>query len=224
VRQQFDDLAFDVDSRQLWVDGVEVAVSRKAFDLLALLIERRPHAVSKVEIRERLWPATFVSESSLPSLVSELRAVMRDRQRQGRLIRTVHGVGYAFGARESGVPERLASESTAATPHGWLLGASSEIALLTGDNVLGREGAGVIVLQSSTISRRHARVTIQGRVVVIQDLASKNGTFVNDRRVTGSTPLADGDQVRIGSLLFTFRLSQPAGSTETIQSTATLRP
>src|SRR6185369_16717703 len=71
VRLNFDGLTFDLDTRQIWVGGSEVRLSPKAFDLLALLIERRPRAVSKDDISRHLWPGTFVSESSLPSLVSE---------------------------------------------------------------------------------------------------------------------------------------------------------
>jgi pSer/pThr/pTyr-binding forkhead associated (FHA) protein len=57
----------------------------------------------------------------------------------------------------------------------------------------------------------------------VEDLGSKNGTYVNDRRVTSPTPVVDGNQVRIGSLLFTFRLPQPAGSTETLSAQSALR-
>ena len=78
MRLQFDTITFDADSRQIWVGNNEVHLSPKAFDLLALLIARRPHAVSKAEIRKHLWPDTFVSDSSLPSLVSEVREAIVD--------------------------------------------------------------------------------------------------------------------------------------------------
>ena len=104
---------------------------------------------------------------------------------------------------------------------GWLVGAMAEIALFAGDNVLGREGPGVILLKSSTVSRRHARITIEADGAVVEDLGSKNGTYVNDQRVTRPTPVVDGSQVRIGSLLFTFRSAQPDGSTETLSSHST---
>ena len=84
-------------------------------------------------------------------------------------------------------------------PNAWLLGRTAEVALLPGENVLGREGEGIILMKSSTVSRRHARIVIDAKGAVIEDLKSKNGTFVNDRRVSGPTPVAEGDQVRIGS-------------------------
>jgi DNA-binding winged helix-turn-helix (wHTH) protein len=216
VRLQFDDLTFDPETRQLWIRKKEVRLSPKAFDLLALLIARRPKAVSKVDIREHLWPGTFVSDSSLPSLISEIREAIADHRRKPGLLRTLHGFGYAFQAE----PEQVATAAipTDHSPSGWLIGSTAEVALLPGENVIGREGDGVILVKSSTVSRRHARIAIDASGAVVEDLGSKNGTYVNDRRIKGPTPVVDGDQIRIGSLLFTFRLSQGNETTETQSS------
>ena len=212
---QFDDLTFDLETRQLWTGKREVRLSPKAFDLLALLVANRPRAVSKAEIRDHLWPGTYVSESSLPSLVSEIRDVIADHRRKPGLIRTVHGFGYAFQSEREPAPQLVAQDDSR---QGWLIGSTAEVALLPGENIVGREGEGVILVKSSTVSRRHARITLDAAGGVIEDLGSKNGTYVNDRRVEGSTPVADGDQIRIGSLLFTFRLSQSSTTTETLSS------
>jgi DNA-binding winged helix-turn-helix (wHTH) protein len=211
VRFQFDDLTFDTDARQVWAGTREVRLSPKAFDLLALLIARRPQAVSKADIRAHLWPDTHVTDSSLPSLMSEVRDGIGDQHRNPRLLRTVHGFGYAFQAAGTGEP-------AASGPSGWLMGPDTNVALLQGENVLGREGADVVVLNSTTVSRRHARLAIEAAGVWIEDLGSKNGTYVNDQLITCRSPVEDGDQVRIGSLLFTFRRSQPSASTETQSS------
>ena len=221
MRLQFDDLTFDSDTRQVWTGKNEVRLSPKAFDLLALLIARRPKAVSKADIRDHLWPGTFVSDSSLPSLVSEIRDAIADHRRKPGLVRTLHGFGYAFHAEQgpAAQPEAPASES----PNGWLIGSTAEVALLPGENIIGREGEGVILVKSSTVSRRHARIAIDASGAVVEDLGSKNGTYVNDRRIDAPTPIVDGDHVRIGSLLFTFRLSQGNETTETQSSRSGLR-
>ena len=213
MRLQFDDLTFDDDTRQLWVRGEEIRLSPKAFDLLALLVARRPNAVSKTDIRGQLWPRTFVSDSSLPSLISEIRDAIGDSRRNPGFVRTVHRFGYAFQAESAAMPHQAAAVISG--PNAWLLGRTAEVALLPGENVLGREGDGIILMKSSTVSRRHARIVINAKGALIEDLKSKNGTFVNDRRVSGPTPVTEGDQVRIGSLLFTFRRSQGSQSTET---------
>ena len=169
--------------------------------------------MSKADLHAQLWPGTFVSASSLPSLVSEIRDALDDHRRDPSLVRTVHGFGYAFRA----APEPAATAGRAVAA-GWLVGSPGEIALVAGDNVLGREGPGVTVLKSSTVSRRHARIAVGEQGAVVEDLGSKNGTYVNDRRVESPTPVSDGDQVRIGSLLFIFRQSQSTESTQSLSS------
>src|SRR5437762_12366202 len=104
MRLQFDDLTFDPDTRQVWAGGKEARLSPKAFDLLALLIARRPKAVSKADIRAHLWPGTYVSESNLPSLISEIRDAIADHRRKPGLLRTLHGFGYAFQAEPARGP------------------------------------------------------------------------------------------------------------------------
>lgn len=219
MRLQFDDLIFDPDGRQLRVGGRDVHVSPKAFDLLALLVECSPRAVSKADIHARLWAGTFVSDSSLPSLVSEIRDAIGDQRREPRLIRTLHGFGYAF---QTSAPPAAGVETP--EPRAWLIGSTAEIALASGDHVLGRDGPGVVRLPSTAVSRRHARIVIDDGGARIEDLGSKNGTYVDDRRVEGLVPIADGSQVRLGSVLFTFRTSLPAGTTETVSSQIGPRP
>ena len=169
--------------------------------------------MSKADIRKHLWPGTFVSESSLPSLVSEIRDAIADHRRKPGVLRTVHGFGYAFQFERLGVP----AAEAAAAPDAWLLGSTAEVALRPGENILGREGEGIVV-KSSTVSRRHARLIVDMNGALLEDLGSKNGTFVNDRRVAGPMPIVDGDQVRIGGLLFTFRMAQGTETTETQSS------
>jgi WD40 repeat protein/DNA-binding winged helix-turn-helix (wHTH) protein len=102
VALSFGDFAFDQERRQLLRSGQPVPLEAKAFELLGLLLSRRPHALSKAQIRDVLWPGAFVSESALARLVTLLRAACGDDAQAPRFIRTVHGFGYAFSgeARE----------------------------------------------------------------------------------------------------------------------------
>jgi DNA-binding winged helix-turn-helix (wHTH) protein len=213
MKLQFDDIWFDSDTRQVWKAGEELHLTRLAFELLTLLIDRRPNAVSKEDIHTRLWPDTFVSEATLQSLVFEIREALGDRARKPRFIRTVHGYGYAFIG--SGIDQ---GTSQPRRVRGWLIGELGRVPLTDGQNVLGREGEDVIELASPTVSRRHAAISF-GDTPVLEDLGSKNGTFVGDTAVTGPVHLSDGDRLRFGSVLLTFRLV-PAGrdSTETQRS------
>ena len=77
-------------------------LSPKAFELLKTLIDQRPRALSKHELHAHLWPATFVSEANLASLIAEVREALGDTARQPRFIRTSHRFGYAFCGEPTG--------------------------------------------------------------------------------------------------------------------------
>src|SRR5438093_1939117 len=104
MRLRFGDDVFDSGTREVLRAGQPLAISPKAFDLLDLLIDCRPRAVSKAEIHARLWPDVHVSEANLGNLVVELRSVLGDDARRPRVIRTVARFGYAFIA--PALPER----------------------------------------------------------------------------------------------------------------------
>ena len=92
----FGPFALDQERRQLLRSGEPVPLEAKAFELLCLLLVRRPRVLSKAQIRDVLWPGTSVGETSLPRLVTELRKILGDDVQRPRFIRTAHGFGYAF--------------------------------------------------------------------------------------------------------------------------------
>src|SRR5258708_36824841 len=98
MKIRFGDCRLDTESRQLWRSESTIPVSPKAFDLLQLLVARRPGAISKSELHERIWPGTFVSDDSLSRLIVEVREATGDDARRPRFVRTLHGFGYAFSA------------------------------------------------------------------------------------------------------------------------------
>jgi predicted component of type VI protein secretion system len=61
-----------------------------------------------------------------------------------------------------------------------------------------------IQLEDPFASSRHARITRQGRVLVIEDLGSTNGTYLNEEPLTGPQPLHVGDRIRIGDSEFSY--------------------
>ncbi len=75
---------------------------------------------------------------------------------------------------------------------------------LDGDLVLGRGEHAEIRLEDPFASSRHARVYEQGNIVVIEDLDSTNGTYLNEELLQTARPLHPGDRVRIGDSEFTF--------------------
>jgi hypothetical protein len=70
--------------------------------------------------------------------------------------------------------------------------------------VLGRGDQAEIRLEDPFASSRHARLVRQGGIVVLEDLGSTNGTYLNEELVSGPQPLHPGDRVRIGDSEFTY--------------------
>jgi len=210
MRLPFSEFVLDSAMRQLLRAGTPLHLEPKALELLELLVARRPEAVAKTEIRARLWPGTFVSESSLTGLVAQVRKALGDDRRQERFLRTVHGFGYAFigviaaGGKGPDSPARVVWED-------------SVFDLRPGENVLGRSEEASIRIDAPGVSRRHARIIVTAGGATIEDLDSKNGTFVGERPLASTTPvvLEDGDRFRLGRQLLVFRRSGPAAGTWT---------
>ena len=209
----FGEFTLDPLSRQLRRGADEIHVSPKAFALLLELVERRPAALTKAALQESLWPGTFVVEANLSNLIAEIRAALEDDVRQPRFIRTVHGFGYAFCGTVSN--DRAAAAPHVAAPRCVLVRSGRLYPLAEGENVLGREGDAASWFDSTSVSRRHARIVVTEGKALLEDLASKNGTFLGDVRVSAPVPLEDGAEIRLGSLLVTFRWALPHPSTET---------
>jgi DNA-binding winged helix-turn-helix (wHTH) protein len=215
MKYAFGSICVDADARRISSTAGPMHLTRKAFDLLLLLLERRPDAVSKEQIYTRLWPDTFVAESSLQTLIHEIRQAIDDRGSRQSWIRTVHGIGYSF-AGDVVVSQAPSARPPFERPAAWLLGESIRIALHPGENILGRGVKDVVEIDLPTISRRHARIVI-GDSVTVEDLGSKNGTWLKEERLAGPRVLADGDEVWLGSAKFTFRLARSPKSTESIE-------
>jgi len=175
--------------------------------LLAALIERRPKAISKDELHQLLWPETFVSDANLPNLVAELREALGDEAREPRIIRTVPRFGYAFRADVSGESPAPPLSSCR------LIWGDREIGLRAGENLIGRDENSALWIDDALVSRRHARIVIDGSGAVLEDLESKNGTLLRGARIQSSERLADGDLLTIGPASMIFRVLHHTGST-----------
>ncbi|MCK6682676.1 MAG: winged helix-turn-helix domain-containing protein, partial [Thermoanaerobaculia bacterium] len=137
MRLRFGDFVLDFERRQLLRGAQPVEMSPKAFQLLSLLVKKRPRALGKDEILESLWPGTFVSEGNLASLVNEIRHALGEKGRDSGSIRTVHGFGYAFGREAMAEPEEEVRVRAVAPRHRLVWG-QRVILLSEGENLMGR--------------------------------------------------------------------------------------
>jgi DNA-binding winged helix-turn-helix (wHTH) protein len=203
MRVAFGRFTFDSETRELLEDGRRLHVSPKAFDLLHMLLERRPRVVSKLELHDRVWAGAFVGDANLSVAVAEIRQALCDDSREGKLIRTVHRVGYAFSG--DAVDVAAPSGSGAAYSRSWLSWNDRTFQLAEGENIVGRDPRCSVWVDASGVSRRHARLSVAGGQVTVEDLGSSNGTFVRGKTVAAPRRLADGDVLELGAATLTFR-------------------
>ena len=204
----------DAESRSLARDGRPVPISPKAFKLLQVLLEARPRALPKAELHRRLWPDAVVSDVNLPTLIAEVRNAIGDGARSPEFIRTVYGYGYAFcgeavALRRDGRPDGGREQIFR------LIWGQREVALSDGENILGRGADSLVWIDAQSVSRRHARLMVASGLATLEDLGSKNGTFVNGVRLIAPVALRDGDELRVGSIPMTLKIHDKPGSTET---------
>ena len=212
MQARFAEFVVDTDTREVLRRGEPLHLSPKAFELLVKLIESSPRALEKSRILELVWPATYVSEGTVAAVVSELRSALDDDPQQPRYIRTVYGFGYAFCGELAGLAT-AASELNCR-----LIWGSREISLLPGENILGREKRSVAWIDDPSISRHHARISVFPTHAILEDLGSKNGTFLAGRRIDGQQPLSDGDRITFGRVPMVFRIFADGGPTESVHS------
>jgi len=215
---RFGECELDLERRELRRGGQPCHLTPRAFALLELLVAERPRAVRKADLRTRLWPETYVSNTALAQLVTELRKAIGDEAREGRWIRTVFGYGYAFaGEAESEKDAEEGTKGAKAAPSSWLLWRRQVLPLAEGENVVGRGREAQVRIPASEVSRRHARIVVATASTTVEDLESRNGTFVRGRPVHRATPLADGDEVAFGPELTTYCSPSPSTSTRAVK-------
>ena len=216
MRIAFGRFTFDSDTRELLEEGRRVHVSPKAFDLLRVLLERRPNVVSKNELHDKVWPGAFVGDANLSVVIAEIRQVLKDDSKDGRFVRTVHRVGYAF----SGTATEAAADASGPSSgyRCWLVWNERTLPVSAGEQVLGRDPRSSLHIEASGVSRRHARLVVGAGVTTIEDLGSSNGTFVQGRAVKSARALEDGDVIELGAATLTFRAwaDEAAAKTERI--------
>ena len=189
------EIVVDIGVRLVRRDGIDIHLAPKAFDLLVMLVKNQPNAVSHEQLHAALWPGVHVSETSLAALITQLRKALGDTSGDGRMIRTLHRVGYAFKGNAIVTGSTPAAEATVCR----LIWRSETIELPAGASVIGRDRACAVQIDADSVSRHHARLNVTGSEVSIEDLGSKNGTWVGGERILGSMPLADGATFRLGS-------------------------
>jgi DNA-binding winged helix-turn-helix (wHTH) protein len=210
MRIGFGSFLLDSGSRELLKRGAPAAVpvhlSPKAFDILEILVARRPNVVSKDVLLAEVWPGKVVEEANLAIVVGEIRKALGDDPKSPAIVLTVSRRGYRFAAEAHDL-ER--GGTTAASEDGlvrcWLTWDDRTLPLREGENIVGRHPASAVWINAGSVSRVHARIVATAERVTVEDSNSRNGTFVDGKRIAAPHLLIDGTTLTFGSEETCFR-------------------
>ena len=188
----------DLQTADLRKKGVKIRLQEQPFQVLAMLVSRPGELVTREELHRALWAdAVFVDfEHGLNKAVGKVRSALGDLAESPRFVETLERRGYRFIAPVERVPEAAASgRPSDRVIH--LLWEDRVIALPPGSHLIGRDPKCAVWVNSPVASRHHAELIFDAAGLSVRDLGSRNGTFVNGRRIK-TTELADGDEIRVG--------------------------
>lgn len=185
-----------------------VHLSPTNFQLLLCLVSRAGEFLSKELLLDHVWPDSAVGEGSLSRAVSTVRRALGDDARHPKFIATVPWRGYRFIAR--------VHQEGRVNAGAILLHTSSRFSLRAGETVIGRAADCDIVIVAGTISRHHARLVVSESATILEDLGSRNGTFLRGKRIDRQELVHDGDDIRLGAEHFTYR-EETSSETEPLQ-------
>lgn len=170
----------------------------KALDLLLALAENPGELSSKEFLIGRVWSNVVVGDASLTVLVVELRKVLGDNPKSPRFIETIPRRGYRLIAPVSGF-------EAVRTTHFALASAERRMLLYEGKNLIGRDPEAGVRIDSNLVSRHHSLIVVTGDSATIEDLCSKNGTYLNGKELEEAEVLSHGDRITLGRLAMRYR-------------------
>jgi DNA-binding winged helix-turn-helix (wHTH) protein len=183
----------------------QVHLSPKAFDILEILVARRPNVVSKDVLLREIWGAKVVEEANLAIAVGEIRKALGDDPKSPSIVLTASRRGYRFAADAHDLELHDGKPSEDSGVRCWLTWKETTLPLREGENLVGRHPASAVWINAASVSRAHARIFATPSGMMLEDRVSRNGTFVDGQRIGAPHLLVDGNTVTFGSEETTFR-------------------
>jgi DNA-binding winged helix-turn-helix (wHTH) protein len=218
---------FEVDlaTGELRRKGLKIRLQEQPFQVLKMLLERPGELVRREDLRQRLWPEVLSAdfEQGLNKAVHKVRLALGDSADNPHFVETLSRRGYRFIASLEGngraastgrerplLPRRVAFS---------VVWEGRAIPLSEGCNTIGREHDSTICIHLASVSRRHALIHVAGETAILEDLGSKNGTRLKGQRIQSPSPLADGDEIGVGSARLMFEAVSSLRSTKSTHDT-----
>jgi DNA-binding winged helix-turn-helix (wHTH) protein len=177
--------------------------SRRPFHLGDWLVEPTLDRISMDDRVVQLRPRAMDVLACL-QVIAELRAALGDDARNPSYIENIPRRGYRLVAQVTPVAASVPPARQVSVPFK-LQGEDGDHSLSQGDNIIGRTDEADICIDRTEVSRCHARVVVSGTSATVEDLGSKNGTYLNGERLEQPSFLANGDEIWIGRSVARFR-------------------
>lgn len=207
----FGDFELDIAAFALRRNGGNVRLEKIPMEALVLLVENAGTLIDRGRIHAALWGSdVFVDrDAAINTAIRKIRQTLDDDADAPQFVETVVGKGYRFIAPI----ERRDTVEQRQLPNYCVRRGTHAFMLENGENLLGRDPAARVYLNHPSVSRRHARISIASNRVVLEDLNSRNGTFLDGRGIESATELHDGAVIGLGPITLTFvALSGPAST------------
>jgi pSer/pThr/pTyr-binding forkhead associated (FHA) protein len=151
-----------------------------------------------------VWRTEFVSDHALTQVIAEIRAALEDDARDPSYIENIPRRGYRLVAAVKPIADSVTEQRRVTLPFK-LQGPDGDHSLGQGFNVIGRAEDADICIDKTEVSRYHVKIAVEGTAAVVEDLDSKNGTYLNGERLDRPTTLTNGDEIWIGRSVARFR-------------------
>jgi DNA-binding winged helix-turn-helix (wHTH) protein len=199
---RFGDFELDVAAFTLRREGIPVPLEKIPMEVLVLLVEHAGTLVTRDSIQGPLWGAdVFLDrDAAINTAMRKIRRALGEDVERPRFIETVVGKGYRFVGQI--VRETVDAQRQGAVYR--LTRGTHAFVLENGENLIGRDPDVHVFLDHPSVSRRHARISITADRVVLEDLNSRNGTWVDGRGITSPTEVHDGTIIAVGPITLTF--------------------
>jgi DNA-binding winged helix-turn-helix (wHTH) protein len=226
ARFRFGEFELDVAAYTLRQAGQRIKLEKIPMEVLVLLVRQAGILVDRAEIQAALWgPGVYVEHgTAINTAIRKIRRALGDDPEHPRFVETIVGKGYKFIAPLDSMGDRASLEGRDAEaaasdpprrdgPDYLLTRGKQSFVLDRGRNLLGRHPEARVYCDHPSVSRRHARISIDATSAVLEDLRSRNGTFVDGRKIDAPTELHHGAIIGLGPITLTFVVRRAGAST-----------
>jgi DNA-binding winged helix-turn-helix (wHTH) protein len=210
---RFGEFELDLAAYTLRRTGQRIKLEKLPMEVLVLLVRNPGILVNRAEIQAALWgPDVFVEhDSAINTAVRKIRRALGDDVEHPRFLETVVGKGYRFIAPLEPKGVAPSAQMYGHAPKYLLTRGKRQFVLENGENLLGRDPEARVYVDHPSVSRRHARISIDSTSAALEDLKSRNGTFLDGRRIDASTAIHHGAIIGLGPITLTV-VVLPAGA------------